>query len=249
MQSQLESLIPIFLDSELNRFSLIGTGVLIEFRGEVFIVTAGHVIDALEVGYLMVPRLDGKIDGIKGVYSYLKRDRASDYLDIGYFKLDKNYASELKAIFYAIPENEFGIKPIYSSKEFMSFGGFPYRKQNVAGGVATTKEYIFGAYHADSVEYYELACNPEDNIVAKYNRKKAVNPHNGKIQVSVLPHGISGGGIFIWPANTDQIIPSNRKLIGIGHTYKERGGYFIGTRLEVILGAILKNNPQLAVPT
>ena len=57
----------------------------------------------------------------------------------------------------------------------------------------------------------------------------------------MLPHGISGGGVFIWPKNMSKIPPSNRKLVGIGHTWKNNG-YFIATRIEIFLEAILRNN-------
>ncbi|MDZ7923459.1 MAG: hypothetical protein U5M23_05230 [Marinagarivorans sp.] len=225
--------------------------MLIEFRGEVFILTAGHVIDGFDSGDLMVPHSDNKIESIDGVYSYIKpiAGRDSDKLDFGYFKLDKHFADSVKRLFYAIPEVEFGTKDHYREKEFISFGGYPHRKHNVAGGIASTPNYIYGAYHASLSEYGPLGCDPKLNIVAKFNQKKTINPHNGNIQIAPLPHGISGGGVFVWPPAPKELIPSDRKLIGIGHTYISKHGYFIGTRLEIVLKAILQNNPQLAIST
>lgn len=249
MRNHLEALVPIFIDIEGERFSLFGSGVLIEFRGEAFLLTAGHVIDGFERGALMVPHYDNKIVEIDGSYSYIDPSdgRNSDNLDFGYFKLEKSFDEGMKKLFYAIPESEFGIKGDYSDKELMTFGGFPIRKHNVAGSVATTKEYAYGAYHAAASDYATLRCKPRLNIVAKYNRNKTVDTSIGKIQSAPLPHGISGGGIFIWPPVLKDLIPDDRKLIGIGHTYLKNGGYFIGTRLEIILTAILKNNPHLAI--
>lgn len=248
MRNHLDALVPIFIDIEGERLSLLGSGVLIEFRGEVFILTAGHVIDGVDSGYLMVPNSDNKIESIDGVYSYIKptTGRDSDNLDFGYFKLDKPFSEKMKRLFYAVPEGEFGIKGSYGDEELMSFGGYPHRKHNVAGGIASTPDYVYGAYHAKTSEYETLFCDPSVNIVAKFNRKKTINPYAGNIQIAPLPHGISGGGVFVWPEVPKEVVPSDRKLIGIGHTYKRDSGYFIGTRLEVILTAILKNNPQLA---
>ena len=48
MRDQLEALIQIFLDAKGKRFCLFGSGVLIEFRKEVFILTAAHVIDGFK---------------------------------------------------------------------------------------------------------------------------------------------------------------------------------------------------------
>ena len=69
MRNHLEALVPIFIDIEGERFSLLGSGVLIEFRGEAFLLTAGHVIDGFERGALMVPHSDNKIVEIDGSYS------------------------------------------------------------------------------------------------------------------------------------------------------------------------------------
>ena len=246
MRDQLEALVPIFLDTEGERFCQFGSGVLIEFRQEVFILTAAHVIEGFEKGLLLVPKSDKEIVSIEGVYSYLKlKNGEENFLDYGYFKLDKKFACELKKLFYAIPEKEFGIKKTYSKKEKLSFGGFPHRKSNVSGTKASANDYIYGAYHAEPEDYIKLKCSSFENIVAKYNRKKTINAHTGEIQIAPLPHGISGGGIFVWPEILKEIIPSNRKIIGLGHTYKEDEGCFIGTRLEVILEAILHNNPEL----
>ena len=251
MRDQLESIIPVFLDVEGERFCQVASGVLIEFRGENFILTAGHVIDHLERGDLMVPCSNNKIVSIDGVCAYIKpvKGRSEDFLDYGYFKLDKSFAIEMKKSFYAISEEEFGIKEFYSENEKISFGGFPHRKSNVAGGIASANDYIYGAYNANAGEYEKLNFPADANIVAKFNRKKTINPYTGQVQIAPLPHGISGGGVFVWPEVLKELIPSNRRLIGIGHTYKERGGYFIGTRLEIILRAILHNNPELSGKT
>ncbi|GAB1260418.1 hypothetical protein [Aurantivibrio plasticivorans] len=251
MRDQLESLIPVFLDSEGERLSQVATGVLIDFRGETFILTAGHVIDHFERGCLMVPNSSNEIVSIDGVYSYIKPEngRRDDFLDYGYFKLDNDFGFDMKKSFYAIPEAEFGIRETYSESEKISFGGYPHRKSNVAGGIVYANDYIYGAYNARAEEYRNLNYPVDANIVAKFNRKKTIDPYSGKIQMAPLPHGISGGGIFVWPETPTDLIPRNRKLIGIGHTYKEKGGYFIGTRLEVILSAILHNNPELALET
>lgn len=41
-----------------------------------------------------------------------------------------------------------------------------------------------------------------------------------------------------------EISPINRRLVGVGHTWKSEG-YFVATRVEIFLEAILRNNPDL----
>lgn len=243
---QLDSICPIFCDKKGERFSQIGSGVLIEFRGCCFLLTAAHVIDRLEDSYLMVPHKNNEISCIDGSYAFIKgaKNRDEDYLDYGYFKLDDKFATELKQHFYFIKEHELGVKKHYREKELFSFAGYPCRKSNVEGTRATTKFFSYGTYHADQSEYERFGCARDANIIAKFNRKNTFVQNAGRIEMPVLPHGISGGGVFIWPMGEPDIPPKNRKLVGLGHTWKAEG-FFIGTRIEILLAAILKNNPVL----
>ncbi|WP_415887609.1 hypothetical protein ACMXYO_05850 [Neptuniibacter sp. QD37_6] len=242
---QLDSVCPIFRDKTDERFCQEGSGVLIEFRGHTFLLTAAHVMDQLESADLLIPCKNDEIRSIEGSYAYIKSsgDRENDKYDFGYFKLDKEFASNINKQFYVVKEHEFGIELVYAEKELFSFVGYPHRKSNVSGELATTESYAYGTYHADLSEYAQLGYKLEDHIVTKYNRKNSFNPKAGRVELSVLPHGISGGGVFIWPVDT-HIPPRNRKLVAIGHSWKT-DGYFVATRLEVFLEAILRNNPTL----
>jgi hypothetical protein len=243
---QLDSVCPIFCEKEGERLCQLGSGVLIEFRGYGFLLTAAHVIDELEEGYLLVPHADGEIRSIEGSFSYVKPsgNRSEDFLDYGYFKLDNEFLAGLKEHFYFVKEHEMGVKKFYADNELFSFVGYPYRKSNVSGGRASTESFAYGTYHSDQSEYKRLGFPIDANIVTKFNRKNSFNPKVKRVELPVLPHGISGGGVFIWPMDATEIPPKNRKLVGVGHTWKKEG-YFIGTRVEIYLEAILRNNPSL----
>ncbi len=242
---QLDSVCPIFCEREGERLYQVGSGVLIEFRGSAFLLTAAHVIDEIEDAVLLVPHANNEIKSIEGTYAYIRPagDRDDDFLDYGYFKLDDQFLEGLKEHFYFVREDELGVQKYYS-EELFSFVGYPYRKSNVSGGHASTDSFAYGTYHADSSEYKRFGFPNDTNIVTKFNRKNSINPKVGRVELPVLPHGISGGGIFIWPRGVAEIPPNNRKLVGIGHTWKKEG-YFIGTRIEICLEAILRNNPSL----
>jgi hypothetical protein len=243
---QLDAVCPIFRDKEGERFSQFGSGVLIEFRSHVFLLTAGHVTDALEDSDLLIPVENNQIESIKGSFAFIdrKKQRVADTLDYAYFKLDDTFSNKVRKLFYVIPEREFGIRENYSNMEMFSFAGYPHRKSNVASNVATSKFYAYGTYHANEKDYKTLSCDKKANIVTKYNRKNTIDPRVGEIQTAVLPHGISGGGVFVFPPKVTEIPPKGRRLVGIGHTWKPEG-FFIGTRLEIFLNAILINNPEL----
>lgn len=243
---QLNSVCPIFCDREGERIYQVGSGVLIEFRGYEFLLTAAHVIDELKDSSLLVPHSKSEIKPIEGSYSYIKASgrRDDDFLDYGYFKLDKSFLAGLKEHFYFVKEHELGVERFYADKELFSFVGYPYRKSNVSGEQASTDSFAYGTYHAKQLEYEQLGFPIDASIVTKFNRKKSFNPSAKRIELPVLPHGISGGGIFIWPQDMTDLPPKNRKLVGVSHTWKKEG-YFIGTRIEILLEAILRNNPYL----
>ena len=242
----LDALCPIFTELKGSKVQQIGSGVLIEFKGLVWLLTAGHVIDEIDNTPLLVPGRDNKISEIEGVLAYIKPQapRKEDNLDFGYFKLDKQYSEGIKSIFHIIPEREFDLSENDDKKKIFSFAGFPYRKSNRDGKFISSEMYSFGAYQASSNEYKALGYSSKYNIVAKFNRKKTFNPRKNAVQIAPLPHGISGGGVFRWGALG--FLPQNRRLAGVGHTYHENGGYFVGTKLQVILGAILQNNPNFS---
>lgn len=243
---QLDSVCPISCDKEGERLYQVGSGVLIEFRNHSFLLTAGHVIDEAENADLLVPHENNEIRSIEGTYAYFKPpgSRETDFLDYGYFKLDKDFIPGLKESFYFVKERELGIEKDYKENELFSVAGYPYRKSNVAGMRAKTDYYAYGTYQASLKDYEHFGVPVNANIITKFDRKNSYNPNSGRVELPVLPHGISGGGVFIWPKHITKIPPDNRKLVGICHTWKNEG-YFIATRVEFFLEAILRNNPNL----
>ena len=252
MNDQLDALCPIFFESDDGvDFYQLGTGVFLYFRGLYFILTAGHVIDEIKRGALLVPVKGNEIQQIDGSYSYFKPEqcRSSDMMDVGYFKLEFDFAEQLKSLFTPIEEHEIHYASEYSSLALFSVSGYPHRKSKIKDGKESTEMFSYGSYHAKADDYKTLGCTEKYHVVSKFDRKKSINPFTKEKQISPLPHGISGGGIFIWPETLEEVPPKNRKLTAIGHTYKEKGGYFIGTNISVLLQSILKNNPELATTT
>lgn len=243
---QLDSICPIFCQKDDGKIFQLGSGVLLEFRGHIFLLTAAHVIDRLENADLLIPHRNNEIKSIEGTYSYLKctDKRENDFLDYGYFKLDKEFSDGLDGLFYLIKESELGIQTQYQKSEIFTFAGYPHRKSNVAGNIASTDAFAYGTYHASHSEYIKLGCEENANIVTKFNRKNSFSLKSKRIELPVLPHGISGGGVFIWPSKITTTPPKDRRLVGIGHTWKKEG-FFIATRIEIFLEAILRNNPSL----
>ncbi len=116
---QLDSVCPIFCDKEGERLYQVGSGVLIDFRGHVFLLTAAHVIDELKNADLLIPHAHNEIKSVDGSYAYVKSigSRDGDFLDYGYFKLDKDFSYGLNGLFYAVKEHELGVEKNYTKNE------------------------------------------------------------------------------------------------------------------------------------
>lgn len=247
MRNQTDALVPICIEKTNGRIAQIGTGVLIDFRGSIFLLTAGHVIDEQKHGGLMIPSGENIISGMDAVFSYYKpkNDRSEDMMDFGYIKLDHSYAIEVLKLFKPITESEIIITDNLSEYQIFSFSGFPYRKSRSWDGKMQTEMFSYGALLSTPKEYIEQGCNIRYHLIAKYDRKNSINAFSGEKQLPPLPHGISGGGVFAWPMKIEQIPPHDRRLIAIAHTYKEKIGCFFATNVNVFLKSILYNNPNL----
>lgn len=162
-----------------------GSGVLIEFRGGFFLLTAAHVIDELKNADLLVPHKNNEIRSIEGSYAYMQssEQRNQDFLDYTYFRLNDQFAAGLKDHFYFVKENEPGVKKVYAEKELFSFAGCLHRKSNVSGGRAKTDYYAYGIDHAELFEYEYLGFKKDANIVTKFNRKSSFNPKVEKVEL------------------------------------------------------------------
>lgn len=248
MKDQFDSICPIFyIGNNTNKIEQIGSGIFFKTNKYSFLLTVSHIIDFLENGTLLVPCED-RLDSIEGSYSYLAiKDNASRYDDreeMAYFKLTRNFAKRLHNCFSFLTIDDIVIDNIFNYF-FYTFSGYPYRKSYVKRGVATTELFNYTGVILNSDNYLNLGYDPTIHIVVNYRRNMTVNS-KGEKYVPALPHGISGGGIFTWPQQySSEIIPNNRRLIGIAHTYKQKENLLVGTNIIAFIQAILINNPDM----
>ena len=193
------------------------------------------MIDEQENGGLMIPSGKNIISGMDAVFSYYKPkgDRSKDMMDFGYFKLDPSYAAEVCTLFKPITESEMIITENLSEYDLFSFSGYPHRKSRSWEGKIKTEMFSYGALIATPEDYVAHSCNIRHHLIAKYDRKSSVDAFSGKKQISPLPHGVSGGGVFAWPEVFEDIPPQDRRLIAVAHTYKEKIGLFFATNVSV----------------
>ncbi len=248
MKEEFSELCPIFVDSSKGIVQQ-GTGVLIDLFDSIFLFTAAHVLDEMvERSHDLLIPCKGGIDSIEGSYSYIalkhKQNRNEDMIDVAYFKLTNEIAERLHDSLEPLPEDK--IVPInnFSLFDVATFAGYPHSKSKIRGTAAMNEIASYSGVLVDQNEYKELGYEPALNILTKFRAKKAVKP-DGTHYNSPKPQGISGGGIYLWPKTDDgKSHPVDRRLIGIGHTYKKRENLLIGTNILYCINCVLRNNPQ-----
>lgn len=249
MKEEYSELCPIFIGTEKDVIQ-IGTGVLIELFGFVFLFTAAHIIDETEndKGTLMIPCEDS-IESIDGFYSYISlrngQERGDDILDIGYYKLSKGFSKKLHPNLIPLKDSELLILQDFSNIDVLSFAGYPSTKSKRKNENIFTEVFSYSGVKLDQAMYQKFGFDPKVNILSLFRAKKVVDL-KGNHYTPPKPSGISGGGIYAWQKNEDgTYLPFNRKLIGIGHTYKKREKLFVGTNILFCINCVQRNNREL----
>ena len=256
MISQLERAVcPIFTEKPYSGATEhIGSAVLIEIEGKLFLLTAAHITDRQEMETLLVPGVDGLISP-HGYFAHVSvskgKTRDNDRMDIAYYRLDDDIRSELDPKLKPMHREDMALFESLMQGDIYSFSGFPHRKTRIHGDTVETELFSYTGCVVDDETYRELGYDPGVHIVVKFDRKQSYLRY-GPRNIPPLPHGVSGGGIFAWRKDfVDGGDPDDRRLVGIAHSYHKHNAhhYLAGTRINAFLSCILRNNPALIQET
>lgn len=240
----MNSILPLYIKESNKALQHVGTGVLIKFRGSLFILTAAHVIDEINEkdAYLCSPAGRNNVEKICGEFQSLKDPHEKIYYyDFAFIKLENNFSYKIMKIFSPIFEDDF-----YTTDSYNQYGkyktlGYPLSKSKTLGSNAKTILYSYESHSVHLSKYEELECKPKYHLITSCNIKELV--YKGfevkNSPMAPIPRGVSGGGMFYLSKD------GNEQLAAIFHTYKEKGGVFIGTNIGVYLNRILAKYPEL----
>lgn len=243
-------LCPVFLlTPEANRIQQIATAVLLKLGDRVFLLTAAHVTDKGKDGTLLVPTATG-IEPLCGKVVSLALPRTGkredDKVDVAYVELDPDLAVELTKRVTPLSRQDLALFDFYLEGDLYTFAGYPWRKSDVTQNVASTQLTSYTGEAVGEARYRALGFATSYHVVIKFRRKKSVQLSTGRRLLPVLPHGISGGGVFAWQKDfaTAPRKPE-LKCTAVGHTYNQSEHILVGTRLQVYLGMIEQSHPEL----
>lgn len=249
MKNELDSVCPIFVCYKAsNKIEQIGSAVLLEIEGQMFLLTAAHVADWRDKGELCIPTEKG-IEGIEGHIASMNVpkgvSRNKDKIDMAYFCLSEALVKKLHRSFLPLTMDDCWLTDNTQPKDIYSFSGFPLSKAKNRNDRYSSEMVTYSGVSTSAIKYEKLGYSDDTNIVIDYRRKKSVNLEGIKNMPS-HPKGISGGAIFRWPKDPD-IEPKyfKRTLVGIGHTYLQKHNTLIGTKLSLYIPFIGSNHPEL----
>ncbi len=240
-------LVPIFRETNIPRgIKQIASAVFARHEWGYFLFTAAHVTDDMESNILLVPA-NGRLTEIKGYIGHIDllpgTTRNDDDIDIAYIKIPHYLIAPLRNHFTPLEGNNFQLIKSALELSICTVSGYPAKKGKKNKTVYSSEIFSFSGVAAKQEVYDELSLSTVHNIVIHFNRKNTINPEIGVIRESPSLKGVSGGGIFAWPTITENIPGSSeKKLVGIFHTYKEDKGLIIGTTLLSFFGAIQLGN-------
>lgn len=240
-----DSVFPLFYaKNDRVRPELVGTGVVVEHKDLHILLTAAHVLDFWRQGYLLTI-CNGNISSIIGELvnrPATTQERRKDMIDVGFVILEPDFVKTLDRSLVIVPSSRQSPPASSIFPRTFSISGFPVsrEKRNVDNSISTPQWSVRGL--ALSTDHYEsLGCTAERNVCAIFRRDSAIDISEfEKMEVPPLK-GLSGGGIYEWPENTELLKDwSLPNLVGIFHTYKESEGIVIGTRIDWLLSTISK---------
>jgi len=242
---------PIFWEPhEPGRKEQIGSGVLLQIKDEVFLLTAAHVTDALETGTLFLPGRGGIITPICGHFAHIPvpkgGKRSDDKADIAYFRLSEDLRTNLDPSLLILTRDDILLCDHLLEGDLYTFAGYPWRKSQSQQGKIVAEPFTFTGGAVSEKDYEKLGYSRNVHIVTRFRRRRSFSVLHQAVKTAPCPEGISGGGVFGWPKDSQERtqIP-NLKLAGIAHTYHQERHCMVATRIDVYLACISQNNPAL----
>jgi hypothetical protein len=246
----LDTACPIFFEPRgLGQMQQVGSGILLQIKSEIFLLTAAHVTDTLQDGTLHIPGKQ-RITPVSGMFAHIPvprmASRSDDTADIAYFRLSKELREKLHPSLPIMTRDDIFILDQTLEGDLYTFAGFPWRKSFSECGNVITEAFTFTGGAVSDKTYQALGYSPAVHIVIRFRRKKSFSTRYRSVITAPHPAGISGGGVFAWPKDIQERteVP-NLKLVGIAHTYHKNFHYMAATRLKSYLACIFQNNPEL----
>ncbi len=244
--------VPLYAVGKRSEPVLLGSATPLVIGSQHLLVTAAHVLDGNDdtvvggvASSLYLP-IEGRLTELTAAPAFKSPlpqsgRREDDAIDLAFIAIPSGVASGLGPVRFLKPRN-LGINDHLSSSDSYVFSGFPETKNRAKFGTNSVKSFCL-VYTGRSVPAAE-AGNPEiaarTHILVRFDRSQVFDADGNRL-TSPEPYGMSGGAVWA-PAAAD---PNEPVLVGIGTEYRATSKLLIGTRINVVVAAVLSKYPQL----
>lgn len=224
---------PIFSVNEKGEAQLLGSAVLLDINGEIFLGTAKHVIDENKKSTLY---FDGphQLEVLEGDF-YSSHDH-----DVAALKLMPEQVSAFKK-YSPLTTNKIANLRQAASCKYVEFTGYPESKNRKIYQRNMLKN-----------EIYSFGCTvisiDETRVRLNFNKKRNIDAKSRQRVTSPDLYGLSGGAMFGVTVDTDTIEGKPfPRLIGISTDWPNSSEVF-GSNIAVVI-ALIRDAWQIELPS
>jgi hypothetical protein len=226
-------------DLHLDRPVMLGSATCIELRGARYLLTAAHVVHDSK-GRKLNQRAIGVIFRSVGSTNnaFVQRILAVgggglDSPDIALLALSSEGADEIATSKDFLPETRVlkGVS-VDVSRRFAVYG--TPRELSKASLANKTFKAVPMCYVTNSCDPFPSALDQSHDIALEYNKTSNISSSQEGTVEAPDPHGVSGGGIWLFTEPRDGVFrdPSELKLIGVQNRWRPNDGYVRGTQVQ-----------------
>ncbi len=221
-----------------------GSGVGLAIGIYRFVVTANHVAARRRQSALYGFGKDGLVSLGSDVTTARRDGGASDDIDVAVFRLDDHGAHWSASSFAQWPELDHSWPPPPRHSHLVV--GYPesLNRKGLVGDTLSAMSYRLLGRDAQAEEYVAETCEPENHLMLGFDRKR-VYTSSGQV-TAPNQYGMSGCGA--WRVGLEADEPAERPLLSAIMTEwrsKTRTKHMLGTRVHVVLRAIVSRHPDV----
>lgn len=230
----------LVIDDCADKAKPLGTGVLLEINGKLYLLTAAHVLDNIDIkNFAFWDEQD--LVQVSGNAVYLSnRTEGNGTGDIAVWQLSDEVTDALKKHYKFLPFDRIKLNHQINTSERYFILGYPVSKTKIRYQTKTItiksmKYFTCGEVSQRKIEHNQL--DSKVNFLLKYHRRKAHTLGNIRSQKEHLPdpHGISGCGL--WYLDDDKVA----RLVGIMIGYNHPDSIMIASRIDLATEIIRKS--------
>jgi hypothetical protein len=243
--------IPIFtMGKKTQSPYLVGSGTLYRCNGEVFLITARHVVDDLKDGLIITSGRDGfiRFSAPMAAFDYMKGKGPDNDVCVSLFSSEiiENLHPALKIV----NENQISSVSAYDKLTLYAFVGYPHSKNKSKPKSLTNQVQMKPYYYVvrESIEFAQLITTDKNSRIHVAFSVPFSKANDINLQRNIQPpdpHGISGCGVWLIELNKASGRIERKELVAVGIEYLKSQAAFIATRIDVAVRAIQQLNEVL----